>query len=92
MIADRMELANTSDRHSGARLLVGLAPLFPRINIVIADAGHESRRRARQLMRQDGWKLQIDAVNVFSRSPGSPGLWSARSHGSAATVDSANIL
>ena len=26
---------------------------------MIADAGHESRKLARELMRQDGWKLQI---------------------------------
>jgi hypothetical protein len=25
----------------------------------MADAGHESRKLARQLMRQDGWKLVI---------------------------------
>jgi Transposase DDE domain len=27
--------------------------------VVIADAGHESRTQARQIMRDDGWKLQI---------------------------------
>jgi hypothetical protein len=26
---------------------------------VIADAGHQSRKLARHLLRQDGWKLQI---------------------------------
>ena len=40
-------------------MLGGLSPLFPRLHTVIADAGHESRRLARDLMRQDGWKLQI---------------------------------
>jgi transposase len=48
-----------SDRLAGARLLGGLNSPFPRIHPVIADAGHESRRLARDLMRQDGWKLQI---------------------------------
>jgi putative transposase len=38
--------------------LAGLAPLWPTIRTVIADAGHESRRLARQL-RRDGWSLQI---------------------------------
>lgn len=33
--------------------------LFPGIRTVIADAGHESRKLARHLMRQDGWELQI---------------------------------
>jgi transposase len=33
--------------------------LFPDIRTVIADAGHESRKLARQIMRDDGWKLQI---------------------------------
>jgi putative transposase len=58
-IANRVEPANISDRHAAARLLAGLSPLFPRIRTVIADAGHESRKLARQLLREDGWKLQI---------------------------------
>jgi len=58
-VASRVEPANMSDRRAGARLLGGLSPLFPRVHTVIADAGHESRRLARDLMRQDGWKLQI---------------------------------
>ena len=58
-IACRVEPANMSDRVAGARLLAGLGPLFPRIQTVIADAGHESRKLARQLLRDDGWKLQI---------------------------------
>jgi hypothetical protein len=47
-----------SDRHA-ARLLAGLSPLFPGIQTVIADAGHESRKLARELLRDNGWKLQI---------------------------------
>jgi putative transposase len=58
-IASRVEPANTSDRRAGGRLLAGLAPLFPRIHTVIADAGHESRKLARELLRNEGWKLQI---------------------------------
>src|SRR5918998_1676433 len=56
-IANRVQPANMSDRRAGARLLAGLGPLFPRIHTVVADAGHESAKLARQLMRQDGWKL-----------------------------------
>ena len=59
MIANRVEPANMSDRRAGARLLGGLGPLFPRIHTVIADAGHQSRKLARELMRQERWKLQI---------------------------------
>ena len=58
-IASRVEPADTSDRRGGARLGAGLTPLFPRIHTVIADAGHESRKLASELLRQDGWKLQI---------------------------------
>ena len=58
-IPSRVEAANVSDRCAGARLLAGLGPLFPRIQTVIADAGHESRKLARELLRQNGWKLQI---------------------------------
>jgi transposase len=48
-----------SDRRAGARLLAVLAPPFPRIQTAIADAGHESRKLARALLRENGWKLQI---------------------------------
>jgi putative transposase len=58
-IASRVEPAGMSDRRAGARLLAGLAPLFPRIQTVIADAGHESRKLSRELLRDNGWKLQI---------------------------------
>jgi transposase len=30
-----------------------------RYSTVIADAGHESRKLARQILRDDGWNLQI---------------------------------
>ena len=59
MIANRVEPANMSDRRAGARLLGGLSPLFPRISTVIADAGHQSRKLARELMRGAGWRMQI---------------------------------
>jgi putative transposase len=59
MIANRVEPANLSDRRAGARLLEGLSPLFPRIHTVIADAGHQSHKLARKLMREAGWQLQI---------------------------------
>ena len=58
-IACRVEPANISDRRAASLLLGGLGPLFPDIRTVIADAGHESRKLARQMMRDDGWKLQI---------------------------------
>jgi putative transposase len=59
LIASRVEPANVSDRGAGERLLAGLSPLFPRIQTVIADAGHESRKLASRLLRDAGWKLQI---------------------------------
>ena len=58
-IASRVEPAGMSDRRAGARLLAGLAPLFPRIQTVIADAGHESQKLSRELLRDNGWNLQI---------------------------------
>src|SRR5215208_3802017 len=58
-IANRVESAGISDRRAGALLLGGLAPLFPRIQTVLADAGHESKKLARELFRENGWKLQI---------------------------------
>lgn len=57
-ITNHVEPANMSDRRAGGRLLAGLAPLWPTIRTVIADAGHESRKLAQQLLR-DGLRLQI---------------------------------
>jgi putative transposase len=57
-IANRVEPANMSDRRAGGRLLAGLAPLWPTIRTVIADAGHENRKLVRQL-RGDRWRLTI---------------------------------
>lgn len=36
-----------------------VAPLLPAIRTVMADAGHESRKLARELRRRDGWRLVI---------------------------------
>jgi putative transposase len=58
-IASSVEPANISDRKAGPRLLGGLRFAFPNIRIVVADAGHESRKLARELRRHDGYKLQI---------------------------------
>jgi putative transposase len=59
VIANRVEPANLSDQRAGARLLDGLSALFPRIHTVIADAGHQSRKLARELRRGASWQLQI---------------------------------
>lgn len=58
-IANRVEPAGISDRRAGERLLAGLRPLFPAIWTVMADAGHQSRRFARELERREGWRLVI---------------------------------
>jgi putative transposase len=57
-IANRVEPANMSGWRAGGRLLAGLAPLWPTIRTVIADAGHDSRKLTRQL-RSDGWTVKI---------------------------------
>jgi transposase len=59
LVANRVEPADTSDRRAGALLLGGLSALFPRIQTVIADAGHESRKLARTLKQHQGWQLRI---------------------------------
>jgi putative transposase len=59
LIACRVVPADISDRTSAIKLLGGLGPLFPDIRIIIADAGHESRKLSRHLMQQHGWTLQI---------------------------------
>jgi putative transposase len=59
LIASRVEPAGMSDRRAGARLVAGLAPLWPTIHTVIADAGHESRKLAAEIKRHEGWQLLI---------------------------------
>jgi putative transposase len=51
-IANRVEPAHMSDRRAGGRLLAGLSPLFPDIHTLFADAGHQSRKLARELLRE----------------------------------------
>jgi putative transposase len=57
-IANRVEAANMSDRRAAARLLGGLAPIFPTIKTVIADAGHQSRKLTR-LINAERYELRI---------------------------------
>jgi putative transposase len=71
-IASRVEPADISGRRAGARLLSGLAPLFPGIHTAIADAGHESRKR--DLLRQDGWKLRRIEIRLAVDSGPAPVL------------------
>ena len=58
-LARRVEAANVSDRRVGALLLAGLQSGFPSIRTVMADAGYESRKLARELKRRHGWRLHI---------------------------------
>jgi TnpA family transposase len=46
--------AGTAERYPHLRLILSRP-----IQWVIADAGHESRKLARELWREDNWKLQI---------------------------------
>lgn len=59
IIANRVEPAHMPDQRAGARLLSGLRALFPAIRTVMADAGHQSRKLACDLLRHDGWQLRI---------------------------------
>ena len=59
VVARRVEAANVSDQRAGARLLTGLGSGFPRIRTVMADAGYESGKLARELKRRHGWQLKI---------------------------------
>jgi putative transposase len=59
VVARRVEAANVSDQCAGARLLTGLGSGFPRIRTVMADAGYQSGKLARELKRRHGWQLKI---------------------------------
>ena len=59
LIACRVEAPNMSDQRGAERLLGGLGPTFPDVRNIMADVGHQTRKLARQLMQQDGWKLVI---------------------------------
>ena len=59
LVACRVEPAGMSDRKAARLLTGGLAPLWPRIRTVIADAGYESSPLAQHLEDQAGWQLRI---------------------------------
>lgn len=59
MVTNRVEPAGVSDRRAGEALVMGLTPLWPDIETIIADAGHESRKPAHELNRYAGWRLVI---------------------------------
>jgi putative transposase len=59
VVARRVEAANISDQRAGARLLAGLRSGFPQIRTVMADAGYQSHKLARELKGRHGWRLQI---------------------------------
>lgn len=59
LVATRVEPAGMSDRRAGERLVDGLAPLWPGIRTIMADAGHESRRLVHLLHAYAGWELHI---------------------------------
>ena len=40
-------------------MLAGLGSGFPRLRTVMADAGYQSRKLARELKRRHGWQLKI---------------------------------
>jgi putative transposase len=48
-----------SDRKAARALTAGLAPLWPRIRTVIADAGYESGALTEHLAETAGWELRI---------------------------------
>jgi putative transposase len=48
-----------SDRKAARLLTAGLAPLWPRIRTVVADAGYESAALAQHLAEYAGWELRI---------------------------------
>ncbi|MCB1970033.1 MAG: transposase [Geminicoccaceae bacterium] len=58
-IAWRVKPANMSDRKDGRYLISGLAPLWPRIKTVIADAGYESKKLGKFIKDHAGWTLKI---------------------------------
>src|SRR5258708_11155358 len=57
---------------------------FPRIRTVMADAGYESRKLARELKRRHGWRLHITKRRQRAfKVVGLNGSWSARLRGRA---------
>ena len=59
LVSCRVEPAGMSDRRAVRVLTAGLAPLWPRIRTVIADAGYESAALTQHLVEQANWELRI---------------------------------
>jgi putative transposase len=59
LVACRVEPAGMSDRKAARFFTAGLAPLWPRIQTVNANAGYESGALAQYLVDQADWQLRI---------------------------------
>lgn len=59
LVACRVEPAGVSDRRAARALAGGLAPLWPRIQTAIADAGDVCGALARHLAEHEGWTLRV---------------------------------
>ncbi len=59
LIACRVDPAGISDRRAARGLTDGLAPLWPKIHTVIADAGYESKALAGEMKDRNDWHLRI---------------------------------
>jgi putative transposase len=56
--------ANTSDQEGACRLLIGLKPLHPRLELIWADSAYRGEALATWCDTTGGWRLEMIAVSA----------------------------
>src|SRR5262245_24682242 len=59
--------ANTSDQEGARRLLIGLKPLQPRLELIWADGAYRGRPLATWCAAEGAWRVEIIRVRPTSR-------------------------
>jgi putative transposase len=59
LLAAYVTPADTQDRDGARRLLTGLKPLVPRLDLIWADGAYGGKGLADWCERQGGWRLEI---------------------------------
>jgi putative transposase len=76
LLAVHVTPANTSDQEGARRLLIGLKPLQPRLELIWADGAYNGEPLATGIAAEGAWRVEI-----ITRAPTSRGLSSDRGAG-----------
>jgi putative transposase len=75
LIASYVTPASTSDHEGCKRLLAGLKPLVPRLELIWADNAYAGERLAAWRQQEGAWRLEIVRRNPVPRFEVAPRRW-----------------